>query len=449
MHKQLNCLLKKYFVSKISVRNSALFINGAKATENFVYVTPYVNIPEILQNKEDLRDELNKRKINYNITKLEDLWIFYDELKQRKSNLDSTKAKLGSELSNFLKTEPESDAVNKLKLQIDLIKDNIKKLKIPLWSAEESVMVEALKLPNNLHHLTPDDSPKTIYTHLTAPSTKKDHLKIATELGLIHFKKNENYYLKGDAAIFELGAKFYFSQMLKKNKFIQFSNPDFVKSVIIEGCGEDHTDPDKTFILHHNEDTKVSSDSRLHLTGAGSLCSFMAYHAKNVIYAKTLPLKYFAMGRQYIPAPAEEDSLFHVSQSSVIQMFSVARDSEELNKILEDLTNIIKEAYSSLGLHFRLCYVSADKLLLWESLRLSIEMYSTSLQSYVEVGNLSISGDYISKRLIFTYMDKKQSRFPHLLSGTILNVPKLLACLLEQDPGYFMPKPFQVDNWSV
>lgn len=430
------------------VRHSALFVNGAKATEQFVYVTPHIDVSEQL-NKDFVQDQLNKRKSNINLNKINDLLYVYKELKAKKLDYETKKAKISTELGKLIKIEPDSETINKLKIQIGLIKENIKKIKLPLWSAEEAAMVETLKLPNNLHSKTPALEPTLLYTYLSAPKNNKNHLKIGEEKKLINFIKNENYYLTNDAAVFELGAKFHFNSLLKKNNFIMFSNPDFVKSLIVEGCGTDHTNPDSSFILHHNEESKVNKDSRLHLTGAASLCSFLAYHTKNVIYPKVLPLKYFAMGRQYIPSAHKEDSLFHVSQSSVIELFVVTQTASDLDNMLEEMVKILKDLYTELGYHFRLSITPADKLQMWESLRVIIEMYSTSLDSYIEVGNISLSADYIPKRLMFTYVENKENKFPYLLSGTVLNVPKFLACVLEQDKDFELPELFRVEKWLI
>lgn len=444
----INILASKTGHCKSFLRRSALFMNGAKASENFVYVTPYIDFPERIRQKNVILEQLLRRKSDVNFNKVENLWSIFQELQQRKIDYDKKKEEVSRELGKLMKSGTESDSVNKLKIQVGLLKDNIKKLKVPLWSAEEAAIIEVLKLPNSLHPQTPDSN-KILYTHLSPPTCKKDHLKIGKELGLIDFKKNENYYLKGDAAVFELGAKFYFNNVLKKNNFVQFSNPDFVKSVIVEGCGLDHTDSDRTFILHHNEDSEVNGDSRLHLTGGGSLCSFLAYYAKNILYAKVLPLRYFAMGRQYVPSPVEEDSLLHVSQSSVVQMFGATKTAEELDVTLNGTIDLLKSVYGDLGYHFRLSLVSADKLMMWESLRVIVEMYSTSLDTYVEVANVSISGDFISKRLMLTYVENKQHFFPHIVSGTILNVPKFLACVMEQDGDFCVPEKFRVVNWVM
>lgn len=445
----LRFLSNKAFKFLLLKRYSALFMNGPKATDNFTFVTPYVDFHEHMKHTDVIKSELNKRKINFDLDKLQNLWSVYESIKTRKNELDTKRMTISKELEELLQNNKEDNHVKKLKIQGNLLKENIKKLKVPLWSAEEAAITEFLKLPNRLHNLTPDDKNHIIHELGLPPSNNKDHLVIGKTYNLIHFIKNENYYLRGDAAIFELGAKFYVSQKLKQNKFIQFSNPDFVKSLVIEGCGEDHTDSDSTFILHHNEDTKPNIDNRLHLTGASSIYSFLAYHTKNVLHNKVFPLRYFSMGRQYVPSPVEEDSLFHVSQSSAVQIFVVAKNNLELNQILGDVIDMTKNIYNHLGYHYRLSFVPANRLNVWESLRLAIEMYSSSLKSYVEVGNISLSGDYMSKRLMLTYTEEKQSQFPHLLSGTILNVPKLLACVLEQDNDFVLPEQFKVENWSI
>lgn len=432
-----------------SVRHSALFINGAKATETFTYIKPHIDYPEQIKNKDLVQENLAKRNSSIDLSKIESLWSIYEELKQCKLDYDKKKNELGKELGKIINTEPDSDEATKYKLQINLIKDNIRKLKEPLWSAEEAAIIEVLKLPNTLHPLTPKIENEVLYIYQTPPQSKKDHIKIGHKLNLFNFKKNEHYYLRGDAAIFELGAKFYFNNILRRNKFIQFSNPDFVKSVIVEGCGQDHTNPDATFILHHNDDCNVNVDSRLHLTGGASLTSFLAYHAKNVLPPKAFPLKYFTMGRQYIPAPSDEDCLLHVSQSSVIQFFGATKTNSELDELLHEVINIVKLTYCELNYHYRLSILPANKLHMWESLRVVVEMFSTSLNSYVEIASISVSGDFISKRLLFTYMDSKESRFPHIISGTILNVPKLFGCVLEQDGEFSLPEQFRVENWTV
>lgn len=430
-------------------RNSALFINGLKATDTYVYVTPYVDFPQAIKNKNEIVDNLIKRKSSINLEKIENLWLLYEDLKKQKAELEKRKAVIGTELANLLKNNPMHEDIERLKIQSSLLKENIKKLKIPFWSAEEAAIVESLKLPNIVHSQTPSLENQVIYSYKTCPNNDKNHLKIGTCSNLIQFTSKENYYLKDDAALFELGSKFYCSKILKENSYTQFSNPDFVKSLVLEGCGLDHTNPDQTFIIYHNEDLKANVDNRLHLTGGSSLFSFLAYYTKNMLYSKVFPLKYFSIGRQYTPAQSENIGLFNVSQSSTVSTFIATRNTEECDQELENIIELTKTIYSKLGFPFRLSIISADRLQMWESLRVSIEMYSNSMKTYVEIGNISVSGDFISKRLMFTYTKEKQNKYPHLISGTILNAPKFLGCVLEQDCEFFLPPEFKINNWSI
>lgn len=449
LHKTCKLILstKIYEFNKINKRSSALFINSLKATDNFAYITPHVDYQERIKNKELLQNNLDKRKSKIVLNKIENLWSIYEDLKNRKLQLEERKSAVSKELGVLINSKQQGDHVEKLKIQNSLLKENVNKLKIPLWSAEETAVEEYLKLPNELHPLTPCFNKNIIYEYGSKPSNSKNHVDIGGELNLLKHTQNGNYYLKGDAALFELGSKYYFSGILKQNSYTQFSNPDFSKSLIIEGCGVDHTDPNATFILHHNEDTKVNVDNRLHLTGAGSLFSFLAYYAKNILHGKSLPLKYFSLGRQYMPSNSTEASLLHASQSSAVQLFGITKSGTDADIMLQETIETVKKAYGELGYHFRLSYVPACELKMWESLRVSIEMYLCSLQSYIEIGNISISGDFICKRLMIMYDYEKQHRFPHLISGTVLNVPKFLACVLEQDGDFILPEQFKAENW--
>ncbi|XP_041972501.1 serine--tRNA ligase-like [Aricia agestis] len=428
-------------------RSSTLFMNGPKATDNFMYVTPYVDYSEYLSRKNVLQEELVKRQANNNLIQLENLWGVYEELKKKKTELTDSKNRISKELGQNLNTD--NPDIEKLRLHHTLLKENISKFKVPFWSAEEAAIIEYLKLPNRLHPLTPTDKNKVIFDHGSPPSNQKNHMHIGKELDLVCYNNNTNYYLKSDAAIFELGSKFYFSNILRNNHFDQFSNPDFCKSFIVEGCGGDPSDPNSTYTLDHHVESDTDMDNRLHLTGSGAMTSFFAYHTKNVVQSQKLPLKYFSMGRQYTPTSNKENSLFNVCQSSVIQAFMVAKNLEEIEKLMQELINILKVAYTDLGYHFRLSFVPAKKLKSWESLRIAIEMYSSSLKSYIEIGNLSMSEDFISKRLMFTYLDGKEHKFPFVMSGTLLNVPRLFACTLEQDGTFSVPPQFTVDKWSI
>jgi seryl-tRNA synthetase len=91
----------------------------------------------------------------------------------------------------------------------------------------------------------------------------------------------------------------------------------------------------------------------------------------------------------------------------------------------------VTDIYKELGFPFRVVYMPAGALRSYESLRGSFQMYSSSLQTYVEIGHVSVSNDYISKRLLIRYETEPEQKFTRIISGTVLSVPKLLGCILE------------------
>lgn len=423
---------------------SALYIPRSKQTDICVTVRPFIDIEERLENVESLKENIALRRCSHDVEKLRDIWDFYTNISRITSHVLQQKRETVEELKELSKdSEKNSQQIEKYTLKLDIIKKDLHNLKTTLGSIEETVIVQSLKLPNVLHPATPKLNKIERFNHLKIPSNKEKcehHIDIATKLKLIKFNSPHNYYLLNEAALFELSSKFYFSTTLKSLGFTQFSNPDFAKSAIVEGCGMDHTNPDDVFILHEEE--KSDKDLHLHLTGGGSTTAFAAYFTRFVVNSPgNLPLQLYTSGRQYKPVPKiSQWGLLRVSQADVIEVFCVVKDSvKSFDEMHEKLVNIIIELYKKLGYHFKVFYLPAPELAPWETLRLSVQMYSSFFKQYVEVGNLSLSDSYISKRLQFCYKDDGL-KFPKVISGTIFNVPKVLACVIEETGELKLPK---------
>jgi seryl-tRNA synthetase len=126
--------------------------------------------------------------------------------------------------------------------------------------------------------------------------------------------------------------------------------------------------------------------------------------------------------------------LFNLSQNTVGQAFVATEDdTQKMDAALDALLKQIVELYEPLGYHFKLVYVPASELEIGESLKVSIQMFSNYSQEYVEVGNVSVYDNYLSKRLLFTYPANKQTKFVKVIAGEVLNVQKILGCVLENN----------------
>ncbi|KAF2883922.1 hypothetical protein ILUMI_22262 [Ignelater luminosus] len=413
--------------------SSALYVTGDKAHEVFAVLTPILDFDERLKNKSELEQNLKLRCLNIDLEKVENRWNFYKYLDEQKVVLEITKTEIGKEIVRLKASEEKNEKViEKLMLHGKLVKDDLKVLKDYLYGVEESAVLNVLSIPNILHRTTPHNDESVIHSFLEKPKEiSKFHLDIGVKNNLIEFTNPLFYFLKDDSAIFELLIGDYVSNTLLSSSFTQFSNADFCRSIVIEGCGANFFDKLQVFTLEKLHNDNNHDLSRLHLTGGASLYSFMAYFARHSVKPSYLPLKLFTLGRRYQPLNSDNTGLFNVSQESAVEIFLVTRDDDELeNEFKKIIVEIIK-IHEPLGHHFRLVYLPANQLKNYESLRLSIQMFSSYFQRYFEIGHCSICDSYLSKRLLFTYPFNKEWRYPKVISGTLLRVQPLLACMLE------------------
>ncbi|KAF5308292.1 hypothetical protein FQR65_LT06285 [Abscondita terminalis] len=402
---------------------------GDKAQQNFALLTPILDFEERFRNRSELEDNIKLRKIFIDLDTVESRWNFFKYLEEQKDALEYVKGEIGKHIMELQKVG-DKDEIEKLKVQGKLVKDDLKSLRDFMYGVEESAAMHVLSLPNVLHKDTPEDNEKVIYQYLDCPSTHSaSHMEVGHNL--IQYENPYFYFFKKEAALFEYAIVNYASEFLSLN-FLPFSNSDFCRSIVVEGCGRDFEDASQVFTLEKIEEKR---ESHTHLIGAASLESFMAYFTKHIVLENKLPLRLFTTGKKYAPPKSNTNkNLFNVTQETSLDFFVATKNcDEEMEKEFRDLVSKITEFYEPLQQHFRLVYLPAKELKLFESLRLSVQMYSNSLEQYVEVGHCSICDSFLSKRLLFNYNVNKEWRFPKVIWGSLLRVPPMLACVLENN----------------
>lgn len=430
--------------------SSALYISGNKAHKAFAYLSPYLDFDEKFANLDKLQKNLASRGMDVDVVQLKELWNFYVKMVANKYALEDHNTELSSCLKTLLesaqRTAEQEQEVLKLRTQLKIIRQDIKTMKEAIWDMEEDVIEKVLKLPNELDPKTPVDKPVILKRvgSVTEISEKnrRSHIDIGTNLGLLEYKNPICYYLSNDAVFFELAVLAHAGRVLDGNNMVKIIGTDFGRSLLVEASGLNHEDPMAAFVIENHNEVERGSPNRMHLVGGASLISFLAFHTRQVINPKNFPLKYFATGRQYTPMPRDEHlyGLFTACQASVAHAFVVVKDakSEDYKMLFEELLETVCRLYDDLCDHYRVVMRSASELQSCEEMRVSFEMWSPFLNRYVEIGHISTYGDYFSKRLLIAYQTPTGRDFPVMISGTVLSVPRLLACLLEQNPDKFV-----------
>lgn len=445
---------RKIFLPTNLKRNysSALYISGNKAYKAFAFLSPYLDCDEKFANVDKLQKELVLRGMNVDVVQLKNAWDFYLKMIADRCALEDNNSELAGRLRRIWesanRTTEQEQEIDKLRTQLNIIRQDLKTIKEAIWDLDEEVIEKILKLPNELDPRTPVNESIVLKSVGSAPKfeeNRRSHVDIGTNLDLLEYKNPMYYYLCNDAALFELAVLAHAGRIFSENDMIKIVGTDFSRSLVVEASGLNHEDPTATFVIENHNEIERGSPNRMHLVGGASLVSFLILHTKQLINPNHFPLKYFATGRQYMPLPRDTHAcgLFTACQASVAHAFVMVKDakSEEYETRFNELLENVCRLYDDLCDHYRVVMRSASELQPCEGLRVSFEMWSPFANQYIEIGHVSAYGNYFSKRLLIAYQTPGGRNFPAVISGTVLSVPRLLACLLEQNPDKFAIPP--------
>lgn len=374
----------------LSVRHvvSALHIPGHVAQAAVSILTPSLDHVDrmISEEKEATRQNLVARKmVSFPLEAFIDDWQSMKKLRVQRETIEAKRNEVSHRMRQIVsenskkgtadkKTKRSSrdqleDVIVKQGLvdkatleEIEALKEEGKTLRSQLkdlmpiwWDMEEKAVTRALSLPNILHPATPlvDDRLVRSFRSPPAPSSSSSFKEVHSRLQHV---SPTAYYLEGDAALLELEWMRSFSQKWIEQGFHLISAPDFVKSLIVDGCALDFNDPDRVMCLAAVQDHgNLESGNGLHLVGGASLPAVVAFLTKNVIQGP-YPLRLVSAGRSYQPVkiPEEESSsgLLNTTQASAIQVLtSLESDPQSLSEECSRMEEIMFDSLQQLVPH--------------------------------------------------------------------------------------------------
>jgi len=425
------CLTNKCIFQNYRSIVSALHINGGKPNTVSILTPSLTHIDTLIRNKPKLVNMLDARQMQFDIDSFIRVWDEMNSLRIQREDLENKRNQVNDLVKVIVKNKKSK--VQESQLNFDQLKEEGKRLRKQLkqltpkwWAIEEEAVTKALSLPNYIHTKTPSEN-RLVESYKTIPEEIGENNHIHCEN--IKITSSNGYFLKGPLALMELDWIQSFSQRFVEEGFNQMTGPDFVKSIIVDGCGIEFNNPKSTFGLDKSSDYgDLESGNGLHLVGGGSLASIVAFLTKNYIQ-EPFPLRLMSIGRQYQPTEGLP-GLFGASQASAIQLLTaLENDPDSLYDECQHICTVISDRLRELDVHFRVVDVSPRHLQRWEQFRSSVQLYSPSLEDYVQIASVSIVGDFISRRLAI--YGPKTGSFPAFVTSTALCVPKLLASYLE------------------
>ena len=127
--------------------------------------------------------------------------------------------------------------------------------------------------------------------------------------------------------------------------------------------------------------------------------------------------------------------LNRVHQFDKVEIVQIVK-AEESEKAHDDMVNHVEQLLQSLELPYRILALCGGDMSFTSALTYDFEVYSAAQERWLEVSSVSNFEAYQTNRMKIRYKDGKgKTQLLHSLNGSSLALPRILACLLENNQG--------------
>lgn len=380
---------------------------------------------------------------NFKQTELVDEIIFLDdERKKLQAEFDSLQSKINSSSKNIgkLMAAGEKDEVEKIKKSVAEWKAQLEPLKDQTNSIEKKLSDTLTLLPNLPSELVPKgfsaDDNETVKeggTKPALPANALPHWELAKKYNLIDFELGNKITGKGFPVYMGKGAKLqrsliqYFLDFNSQAGYLEIIPPFIVNAESAFATGQL---PDKEGQMYFvNED-------KFYLIPTSEVPVTNIYRDM-ILKQHELPVKMTA----YSPCFRREagsygkdvrglNRLHQFEKVEIVQIVEAEKSYDVLNEMVAHVERLIQ----SLKLPYRILKLCGGDMGFASALTYDFEVYSAAQQRWLEVSSVSNFESYQTNRLKCRYKDANgKMQFAHTLNGSSLALPRILACILENN----------------
>lgn len=318
------------------------------------------------------------------------------------------------------------------------IKEEMKGLESELTQAEEARNVALNQVPNLPDESAPkghgENDNKELRTWGKKPEfdfEPKDHLTLATDLGVIDFESgakvagSQFYYLSGDLVLLELALLQFGLSILSKHGYMPYMTPDLAKSRYYLGTGYLPKGDEAQIYEIDGEDLGLIATAEVTMAGL---------HADEVLNAKDLPLKYAAISHCFRREGGSygkySKGLYRVHQFTKLEMF-VYTTPDKSDELHREILAIEEEIVQALGIPYRVLEMCTGDLGAIASKKYDLEAWMPGRNDYGEITSTSNTTDYQARNLNIKYHAGASHEYAHLLNGTALAMSRIPVAILE------------------
>ncbi len=402
-----------------------------------------LTLSQLRQDSELVKKKLAKK--HFKETELVDLILQLDDERRKwQLEFDNTQARLNaaSKEIGMLMGKGDKESAEAKKAEVGALKSALAPIQEKLREVEEKLPAELVKLPN----LPSDKAPegKTPQDNVVLreggkipvlPAGAKPHWDLIKEMDIIDFETGAKITGSGFPLYKGMGAKLqrsliqYFLDYNTAAGYTEYLPPFMVNEASAYGTGQL---PDKEGQMYHMPEDKyyLIPTSEVPVTNI---------YRDMILKESELPVRMTA----YSPCFRREAGSFgkdvrglnRVHQFDKVEIVQIVK-AEESERAHDDMVNHVEQLLQSLELPYRILALCGGDMSFTSALTYDFEVYSAAQERWLEVSSVSNFEAYQTNRMKIRYKDEKgRTQLLHSLNGSSLALPRIVACLLENNQG--------------
>jgi seryl-tRNA synthetase len=375
-----------------------------------------------------------------------------DDRKKLQLEFDNTQAKVNStskEIGALMAKGQKEEAETK-KQEVASLKSSLQPITEKLTATEKQLQDELVKLPNLPADIVPVGKAATdnvvvreggVKPALSAGSVP--HWDLIKKYDIVDFETGAKITGSGFALFKGQGAKLqraliqYFLDFNTAAGYTEYHPPFMVNEASAFGTGQL---PDKEGQMYYMpaDNFYMIPTSEVPVTNI---------YRDEIVKEEQLPIKMTA----YSPCFRREAGSFgkdvrglnRVHQFEKVELVQLVHP-EKSYEVLDEMVGHVEKLLNSLELPYRILRLCGGDMSFASALTYDFEVYSAAQERWLEVSSVSNFESYQTNRMKIRYKDSTgKTQLAHSLNGSSLALPRIIACLLENNQtaeGIKLPK---------
>ena len=408
------------------------------------------------QNPTEVKEKLAIKHFT-NVQLVDVIIALDDERKKLQGEFDNNQAKVNSTSKEIgaLMAKGQKEEADLKKQEVAALKSTLQPITEKLADVEKQLHDELVKLPNLPSVLVPAGKTPADNEIVREGGHKPQlaagsvpHWDLIKKYDIVDFETGAKITGSGFALFKGKGAKLqraliqYFLDFNTAAGYTEYHPPFMVNEASAYGTGQL---PDKEGQMYYMPEDKfyMIPTSEVPITNI---------YRDEMLKEESLPIKMTA----YSPCFRREAGSFgkdvrglnRVHQFEKVEIVQLVHPDKSY-EVLDNMVNHIEKLLSSLELPYRILRLCGGDMGFASAITYDFEVYSAAQERWLEVSSVSNFETFQSNRMKIRFKDVNgKSQLVHTLNGSSLALPRIIACLLENnqsEDGINIPdvlKPF-------